>query len=135
MTKEELLERAVIARERAYAPYSKFKVGAALLTQDGNVFLGCNVENASYGLCNCAERTAFCSAIAAGYRRHQFRALAIAGDTQGPIAPCGACRQVIFELGGPDLPIRLGNLNGEWRDSTARDQLPDAFALPKTDEA
>lgn len=129
MTKEELLERAAIARERAYAPYSKFKVGAALLTQDGNVFLGCNVENASYGLCNCAERTAFFSAIAAGYRRHQFRALAVVGDTPEPIAPCGACRQVIFELGGPDLSIRLGNVDGKWRDSTARDQLPDAFVL------
>lgn len=129
MMMEELLERAVIARERAYAPYSKFKVGAALLTRDGNVFPGCNIENASYGLCNCAERTAFFSAIAAGYQRDQFRALAVVGDTEGPISPCGACRQVIIELGGPDLPIRLGNMRGEWHDTTAREQLPNAFYL------
>jgi cytidine deaminase len=129
MTMDELLERAKNARERAYAPYSRFKVGAALLTKDGAVFDGCNVENASYGLCNCAERTAFFSAIAAGYTRDQFAALAVIGDTDGPIAPCGACRQVIIELGGPELTIRLGNLNGAIRDTTAREQLPDAFYL------
>ena len=129
MTMDELLERAKHARERAYAPYSRFKVGAALLTKDGSVFDGCNVENASYGLCNCAERTAFFSAVAAGYSRDQFAALAVIGDTDGPIAPCGACRQVIIELGGPELTIRLGNLNGAIRDTTAREQLPDAFYL------
>lgn len=129
MTMDELLERAKYARERAYAPYSRFKVGAALLTKDGSVFDGCNVENASYGLCNCAERTAFFSAVAAGYTRDQFAALAVIGDTDGPIAPCGACRQVIIELGGPELTIRLGNLNGVIRDTTAREQLPDAFYL------
>ena len=129
MTLDELLERAKNARERAYAPYSRFKVGAALLTKDGSVFDGCNVENASYGLCNCAERTAFFSAVAAGYTRDQFAALAVIGDTDGPIAPCGACRQVIIELGGPELNIRLGNLNGAIRDTTAREQLPDAFYL------
>ncbi|WP_144140520.1 cytidine deaminase [Paraburkholderia sp. BCC1884] len=129
MNMEQLLERAGVAREKAYAPYSKFKVGAALLTRDGRVFDGCNVENASYGLCNCAERTAFFSAIAAGYQRDQFAALAVIGDTDGPIAPCGACRQVIIELGGPELPIRLGNLHGAARDTTAREQLPDAFYL------
>jgi cytidine deaminase len=100
-----------------------------LLTKDGRVFDGCNVENASYGLCNCAERTAFFSAIAAGYTRDQFAALAVIGDTDGPIAPCGACRQVIIELGGPELTIRLGNLKGATRDTTAREQLPDAFYL------
>lgn len=129
MNLEQLLERAGIAREKAYAPYSNFKVGAALLTDDGRVFDGCNVENAAYGLCNCAERTAFFSAIAAGCQRGQFAALAVTGDTEGPIAPCGACRQVIFELGGADLPIRLGSLRGATRDTTARELLPDAFAL------
>jgi cytidine deaminase len=129
MTMEELLDRARQARARAYAPYSKFKVGAALLAKDGRVFDGCNVENASYGLCNCAERTAFFSAIAAGCTRDQFAALAVVGDTEAPIAPCGACRQVIMELGGPELPIRLGNLRGDTRDTTAREQLPDAFYL------
>ncbi|WP_438392643.1 cytidine deaminase [Caballeronia sp. DA-9] len=129
MTMDQLLERAKVARERAYAPYSKFKVGAALLTKDGRVFDGCNVENASYGLCNCAERTAFFSAIAAGCQRDEFAALAVIGDTTSPIAPCGACRQVIIELGGPGLSIRLGNLHGATRDTTAREQLPDAFYL------
>jgi len=129
MTLEQLLERARTARESAYAPSSKFKVGAALLTKDGRVFAGCNVENASYGLCNCAERTAFFSAIAAGCRRDEFAALAVIGDTDGPIAPCGACRQVIIELGGSDLKIRLGNLRGDMRDTTAREQLPDPFYL------
>ena len=74
-------------------------------------------------------RRAFFSAIAAGYQRDQFAALAVIGDTEGPIAPCGACRQVIIELGGPALPIRLGNLHGAVRDTTAREQLPDAFYL------
>jgi cytidine deaminase len=129
MTLDALLESAKAARERAYAPYSKFKVGAALLTKDGRVFAGCNVENASYGLCNCAERTAFFSAIAAGCGRDDFAALAVIGDTDGPISPCGACRQVIIELGGPALAIRLGNLRGDTRDTTAREQLPDAFYL------
>ena len=129
MDKERLLDEARAARERAYAPYSKFKVGAALLTKDGRVFAGCNVENASYGLCNCAERTAFFSAIAAGCRRDEFAALAVVGDTDGPIAPCGACRQVIIELGGPDLTVWLGNLRGDTRETTARQQLPDAFYL------
>lgn len=129
MDKDRLLDEARAARERAYAPYSKFKVGAALLTKDGRVFAGCNVENASYGLCNCAERTAFFSAIAAGCRRDEFAALAVVGDTDGPIAPCGACRQVIIELGGPDLTVWLGNLRGDTRETTARQQLPDAFYL------
>ena len=129
MQHEQLIDAARQARERAYAPYSRFLVGAALETKDGKVFHGCNVENASYGLCNCAERTAFFSAIAAGYRPGQFKTLAVIGQTEGPIAPCGACRQVIIELGGPELPIRLGNLHGATRDTTAREQLPDAFYL------
>ncbi|TCK38078.1 cytidine deaminase [Paraburkholderia sp. BL8N3] len=129
ITLDDLFERAKAAREPAYAPYSNFRVGAALLTNDGRVFPGCNVENASYGLCNCAERTAFFSAIAAGCKRGDFAALAVVGDTDGPISPCGACRQVILELGGPGLRIRLGNLRGATRDTTAAAQLPDAFQL------
>jgi len=129
LTLDDLFERAKAAREPAYAPYSNFRVGAALLTNDGRVFPGCNVENASYGLCNCAERTAFFSAIAAGCKRGDFAALAVVGDTDGPISPCGACRQVILELGGPGLRIRLGNLRGATRDTTAAAQLPDAFQL------
>jgi len=122
-----LIDEARAAREQAYAPYSKFQVGAALETKDGRIFRGCNVENAAYGLCNCAERTAFFSAIAAGYKPGDFAALAVIGQTEGPIAPCGACRQVILELGGNALPVVLTNLKGEVFETTAAAQLPNAF--------
>ncbi|WLI89913.1 cytidine deaminase [Massilia sp. R2A-15] len=122
-----LIEEARAARELAYAPYSNFQVGAALECKDGRVFRGCNVENASYGLCNCAERTALFSAIASGYKPGDFTALAVIGATDGPIAPCGACRQVVLELGGNDLPVILTNLNGDLLETTAAGQLPNAF--------
>lgn len=122
-----LIEEATAARELAYTPYSKFKVGAALECKDGRIFRGCNVENASYGLCNCAERTAFFSAIAHGYRPGDFVGLVVIGQTDGPIAPCGACRQVILELGGNDLPVLLTNLKGDLFETTAAKQLPHAF--------
>jgi cytidine deaminase len=127
MSHEKLIEEARAARELAYTPYSNFKVGAALQCKDGRVFRGCNVENASYGLCNCAERTAFFSAIASGYKPGDFTALAVVGDTDGPIAPCGACRQVTLELGGNALPVILTNLKGHRLDTTAAGQLPNAF--------
>jgi cytidine deaminase len=124
---DKLIEEATAAREKAYTPYSHFKVGAALECRDGRIFHGCNVENASYGLCNCAERTAFFSAVAAGYRPGDFVGLAVIGQTDGPIAPCGACRQVILELGGNELPVVLTNLKGDVFETTAAKQLPNAF--------
>ena len=124
---DKLILEATAARELAYTPYSKFKVGAALECKDGRIFRGCNVENASYGLCNCAERTAFFSAIAAGYKPGDFVGLAVIGQTDGPIAPCGACRQVILELGGNDLPVVLTNLKGDLFETTAAKQLPNGF--------
>jgi cytidine deaminase len=127
MNYDKLIDEARAARELAYTPYSKFKVGAALECKDGRIFRGCNVENASYGLCNCAERTAFFSAIAQGYQPGDFTALAVIGDTEGPIAPCGACRQVILELGGNALPVMLTNLKGDTLETTAAEQLPHAF--------
>ena len=127
MTDEELIALARAARDHAYAPYSRFRVGAALLTVDGRVFHGCNVENAAYGLCNCAERTAFFAAIAAGVRRGGFARLAVIGQTEGPISPCGACRQVMFELGGPALGVLLANLEGQAEHTSAGALLPGAF--------
>jgi cytidine deaminase len=124
-----LIRAARDARESAYAPYSKFGVGAALLTKDARVFSGCNVENASYGLSNCAERTALYSAIAAGYRPGDFTHLVVIGDTDGPIAPCGACRQVMMELGGAQLIVVQTNLHGAVTRTTAAKLLPDAFAV------
>ena len=128
MKYEKLIGEATAARQLAYTPYSNFKVGAALLTNDGKVFHGCNVENASYGLCNCAERTAFFSAFAHGYKPGDFNQLVVIGETDGPIAPCGACRQVILELGGNELPVLLTNLKGDIFETTAAAQLPNAFA-------
>lgn len=128
MNTEQLIAEAAAARLTAYAPYSNFQVGAALLCRDGRVFRGCNVENASYGLCNCAERTAFFSAIAHGYRPGDFARLAVIGATDGPIAPCGACRQVILELGGKALPVLLTNLRGDIFETSAGAQLPNAFS-------
>ncbi|NHZ61948.1 MULTISPECIES: cytidine deaminase [Massilia] len=127
MNYEKLITEATAARLLAYTPYSNFQVGAALECKDGRIFRGCNVENAAYGLCNCAERTAFFSAVAHGYKPGDFSALAVIGQTDGPIAPCGACRQVILELGGNDLPIVLTNLNGDILETTAAGQLPNAF--------
>lgn len=105
MTNEPLVAAARKAAESAYCPYSKFPVGAALLAEDGRVFAGCNVENASYGLTLCAERSAFAAALAAGSRR--FQAMAVVSDGETPAAPCGACRQVMREFCGPDFRVIL----------------------------
>lgn len=135
MTQAELLACARAARENAYAPYSRFRVGAAVQARDGRVFVGCNVENASYGLCTCAERTALCAAVAAGYGCGDFARIAIVGDTGEPISPCGACRQIMVELGGASLPVTLANLAGATRETTAGALLPDAFQLPPDGKA
>lgn len=123
-----LRRRLVLAARRAvrgsYSPYSKFKVGAAILTDTGRVFTGCNVENASYGLCNCAERTAIFSAVAAGERR--LRAVVVYTPTPSATMPCGACRQVINEF-GPEAVV-LSVCDGRERIETTLPQLlPGAF--------
>ena len=119
-----LLQAARAARERAYAPYSHFAVGAALLTASGEVFSGCNVENAAYGHAICAERTAVVSAVAAGHRK--FVALAVVASTPGPASPCGACRQVLAEF-NPRMTVIVAAAGGEPRVYDLRDLLPDAF--------
>jgi cytidine deaminase len=127
---DRLLALARDAREKAYAPYSNFQVGAALLTRDGRQFGGCNVENASYGLCNCAERTALFSAVAAGCRPGDFVALAVIADTPGPVSPCGACRQVMSELCDGAMPVLLANLGGDVQQTSVAALLPGSFKLP-----
>jgi len=122
-----LLNEARKAMARAYVPYSQFQVGAALLDGSGHVHHGCNVENAAYSPCNCAERTALFRAIADGSQPGEFQAIAVIGDTDGPIAPCGVCRQVMVELCRPDMPVIMGNLQGQWTISTAAGLLPGAF--------
>jgi len=117
------------ARELAYAPYSRFKVGAAVLAKDGRVFGGCNVENAAYGLCICAERAALFAGVAAGCRPGEFVCLAVVADTEGPVAPCGACRQVMHELGRGSLLVVQSNLRGDTVQTTVTQLLPGAFSL------
>jgi cytidine deaminase len=122
---EQLIEAAKQARLNAYAPYSNFKVGAAILAQDGTIVTGCNIENASYGLCNCAERTALFKAYSEGVT--DFTAIAVIADSEGPVSPCGACRQVMLELCPGTLPVLLSNLHGERFDTTVEDLLPFGF--------
>ena len=125
MMDKELLEAALAARERAYAPYSKFLVGAAVRAESGKIYTGCNVENASYGLTVCAERNALFSAVGAGERK--FTALSVVGDTEEPISPCGACRQVMAEFKVPC--IILANLKGDVKEYTLEELLPYGFTL------
>ncbi len=129
---ELMLQAARDARDLAYAPYSHFQVGAVVLTHDGRRFVGCNVENAAYGLCNCAERTALFSAMAAGCRPGDFAQLAVVADTPGPVSPCGACRQVMAELCDDTMPVLLGNLAGDVQRTTVATLLPGSFTLPAT---
>lgn len=119
-----LIDAARLARERAHAPFSNFKVGAALLTADGTVITGCNVENATYGLTICAERVAMFKAISDGHRR--FTHVAIVADTTDPTPPCGACRQILWEFGG-DLEVILANLQQHKSTHRLRDLLPLPF--------
>lgn len=126
--RDRLLEAAREVAGRAHAPYSNFFVGAAVLTEDGEVYLGCNVENASYGLTNCAERTAIFSAVAGhGASQLSVRAIAVATAHGQPAAPCGACRQVIYEF-NPEAQIFFFGDNG-LVSTTARELLPWGFRL------
>jgi cytidine deaminase len=127
MNEKQLVELAIKARENCYVPYSKFKVGAAILTDKGEVFLGANIENASYPLCMCAERNALYNAYNHGIRKQNIKAIAVVGDTTGPISPCGACRQVMSELLSKDTPIYMANLKGDIKETNVNELLPFAF--------
>ena len=120
----ELIEAATAVRENAYAPFSDFRVGAALETEDGEVITGCNVESASYGLTVCAERVAIWKAISQGKRK--IKHIAVVADTEDLTPPCGVCRQIIWEFGG-DIPVILANLKGKSEVIQMRDLLPRAF--------
>ncbi len=121
---EELIRRAKRARRNSVAPYSKFRVGAALLTKGGEIIEGCNIENASYGLTICAERVAIFKAVSEGVRR--FSRIAVVTDTAELTPPCGACRQIIWEFCG-DVPVIMANLRGRIERYRMRELLPKAF--------
>lgn len=125
----ELIKNAIEAREKAYAPYSKFKVGAAVLADNGKIYTGVNVENSSYGLTNCGERTAIFTAVTAGMKK--ITAIAIAAETENPVSPCGACRQVIYEFSDSNTIIILSNLKGEYKIMGVEELLPYGFKLSK----
>ena len=124
MTDEELIAVAKKYREFSYSPYSKFKVGAAVLTKKGNVYGGCNIENSSYPVTNCAERTAIFKAVSEGEK--EFEAIALIADTEGPCSPCGACRQVMGEFHIDK--IIMANLKGDKKVVTLEEVLPFAFS-------
>ncbi|MDN4618855.1 cytidine deaminase [Paenibacillus sp. PsM32] len=130
--KDQLIQAAIEARKNAYVPYSKFQVGAALLA-DGKVYGGCNVENASYGLTNCAERTAIFKAASEGQRK--IEAIAIVADTEGPVSPCGACRQVIAEFSDENTKVYLTNLKGDVTEWTISQMLPGFFQAHDMDHS
>ncbi len=124
MEDKELIEVAKKYREFSYSPYSKFKVGAAVLTKKGNVYGGCNIENSSYPVTNCAERTAIFKAVSEG--EQEFEAIALIADTEGPCSPCGACRQVMGEF--HINKIIMANLKGDVKVATLEEILPFAFS-------
>ena len=121
---KKLIEKAKEARKNAYAPYSKFKVGAALLGKSGKIYTGCNVENATYGATICAERTALVKAISEGERK--FTKIAIVASMKEPCPPCGICRQMLYEF-APNLGIIMTNLRGKTKIMKIKDLLPNAF--------
>lgn len=128
MNKAELIKKAKDARELSYSPYSHFAVGAAVLTKDGQVFEGANIENSAYPLCMCAERNALYNAYMHGYKKDDLVALALIADTDEPCSPCGACRQVISELFPKNAPIYMASLNGKEKETNIEELLPFAFS-------
>lgn len=126
-----LIQKAIEARKNSYSPYSNFKVGAAVLGEDENIYLGCNVENASYGATNCAERTAIFNAIANGNRK--IKAIALIGDTKTYTYPCGICRQVIVEFSDENTDIIIVKNENEYLVKKVEEILPGAFTKKDLD--
>jgi cytidine deaminase len=126
MDMNNLVQKAIEGRKQAYVPYSNFQVGAAVLTSNNEIFIGCNIENASYGLTNCAERTAIFKAVSTGSK--EINAIAIVGDTDGPISPCGACRQVLAEFCTENTKIILANMKGDTMETSIQELLPGFFS-------
>ncbi|WP_010095839.1 cytidine deaminase [Ornithinibacillus scapharcae] len=129
MSNQDLIQKAIEMRERAYVPYSKFPVGAALLTKSGKVYTGCNIENAAYPVSLCAERVAIFKAISDG--ETEFIEMAVAADTERPVPPCGSCRQVMSEFFSSDMTIHLTNLHANTKTVNMEELLP--FSFQKTD--
>ncbi|MDE7213959.1 MAG: cytidine deaminase [Anaeroplasmataceae bacterium] len=125
--RSELIEMAQQARNMAYAPYSKFKVGASILLKNGSYIKGCNVENVSYGLCNCAERTALFKMVSEGFTKDDVEAMCIIANTELPVSPCGACRQVMAELLNKDTLVVLATTSKKFKETTVKELLPYAF--------
>jgi len=130
--KDTLIEKAKEVRLKAYAPYSNFLVGAAVLTNSDKIYVGCNIENSSYSLTCCAERVAIFQAISAG--ETNIKAMAVVGDADEPISPCGACRQVMSEFINLDTPIYLANISGVINELTINDLLPLAFGAKQLND-
>lgn len=126
MDVQELIAEAMKAKENAYVPYSHFRVGAALLTESGRVYTGCNIENVSYGATNCAERTAVFKAVSEGER--EFKAIVITGDNGDYLPPCGICRQVLLEFGKDSMEVILANSIEDYKVTTLGELLPGAFS-------
>ncbi|MBS4761315.1 cytidine deaminase [Carnobacteriaceae bacterium zg-ZUI252] len=127
MTKEELMSYAIKALDHSYAPYSQFPVGAAILLTNGEVITGVNVENVSFGVTNCAERTAIFTAITNGYKKGDIQAIAVAGKTEDFLPPCNVCRQVLVEFCSPEMPVYLLNGAGDILSLTLADLVPYSF--------
>lgn len=129
---KELIRNALKARENAYVPYSNFKVGAAILTEDDKIYSGCNIENASFGATNCAERTAIFKAVSEGHNK--IKAIAVVGDTSTYTYPCGICRQVISEFADADSTVILAKNENEYITKTLEEVLPGAFTRKDLDK-
>lgn len=132
MDEKKMVELAADAKCNAYAPYSGFRVGAAVMTGSGKVYTGANIENASYGATNCAERTAIFKAVSEGER--EIKAIALVSDSKDYVYPCGICRQVMAEFGGSDTKIICGKSNGDFRVYALDDLLPAAFRIIEKDD-